>query len=59
MNRLQHLLDTAFGKSAADRAPQEPNAFTAERQRAFEETARKIERLRRARLERSAPTHQA
>jgi hypothetical protein len=59
MNRLQHLLDTAFGKPAADRAPQEPNAFTVQRQRAFEETAQKIERLRRARLEKSATTQSA
>ena len=57
MNKLQHLLDTAFGKPAADRTPQEPNAFTVQRQIVFEETAQKIERLRRARLERAAPTH--
>jgi hypothetical protein len=53
MDRLQHLLSTAFGQPAAPHAPQEPNEFTIQRQRAFEEMARKIEELRRMRLARS------
>ena len=57
MNKLQHLLDTAFGKPAAERVVPQPNEFTIQQQRAFEETARKIERLRRARLEKSAGAH--
>ena len=50
MDRLQPLLETAFGTRDAERAPQEPNEFTIRRQEAFEETARKIEALRQARL---------
>jgi len=50
MDKLQHLLETALGQSDAQRAPQEPNEFTKERQRAFEERARKIEALRRLRM---------
>jgi hypothetical protein len=57
MNKLQHLIDTAFGKPSAERVPPEPNEFTIKRQRAFEETARKIEQLRRARLGTSAAKH--
>lgn len=57
MDKLQRLLDTAFGKPAAERAPQEPNEFTIQRQQAFEEAARKIEALRRVRLKRSATRH--
>jgi hypothetical protein len=53
MDRLQHLLDTAFGQPAAPHAPQKPNEFTIQRQRAFEEMARKVEELRRARLAQS------
>ena len=50
MDKLQRLIDTAFGQSAAQRAPQAPNEFTLERQRAFDERAKKIEALRRARM---------
>jgi hypothetical protein len=50
MNKLQWVLDFAFGNSQPERASQEPNEFTIQRQRAFEETARKIEALRQARL---------
>jgi hypothetical protein len=52
MDKLQHLLNTAFGHPQADRAPQEPNEFTIERQRAFDEAAKKIEALRQARVAR-------
>jgi hypothetical protein len=55
MQKLQDLLDKAFGKPAALREPQGPNEFTLERQRDFEERARKIEALRRARLAQSVP----
>jgi len=52
MDKLQHFLNTAFGQPAAERAPQGPNEFTIERQRAFEATAKKIEALRQIRLAR-------
>ena len=57
MDKLQHLLETAFGQRTAPRAPQGPNEFTLERQRAFEESARKVEALRKARLARSTTKH--
>jgi hypothetical protein len=57
MDKLQDLLDVAFGKVTGTKPPLEPNEFTLERQRAFEESARKIEALRRARLARSEPGH--
>ena len=50
MDKLQRLIDTAFGRPAAERAPQAPNEYTLERQRAFDESAKKIEALRRARM---------
>jgi len=53
MDKLQHLLDTAFGNVTAEKPPQEPNEFTRERQRSFEESARKMEALRKVRLGRS------
>ena len=56
MDKLQHLLNTAFGQLKADRAPQGPNEFTIERQQAFEATAKKIETLRQMRLAR-VPKH--
>jgi hypothetical protein len=57
MDKLQLLLDTAFGKPSAERVAQEPNDFTIQRQRTFDEAAKKIEVLRRARLARSATRH--
>ena len=57
MDKLQHLIETAFGQPAPEKAPQQPNEFTLERQRAFEENARKIEALRKARLAQSATKH--
>ena len=50
MDKLQRLIDTAFGQPAAERAPQTPNEYTLERQRAFDERAKKIEALRRVRM---------
>jgi hypothetical protein len=50
MDKLQYFLDTTLG-NLPDRKPQQPpNDFTVQRQRAFEESAKKIEALRRARL---------
>ena len=51
MDKLQDLLNTAFGQPLAEWAPQEPNEFTIERERAFEEAARKVAALRQKRLE--------
>ena len=59
MDKLQNLIDTAFGQRAAERALQEPNEFTVERQRAFEESAKKIEALRKVRLARSSKLAQS
>jgi hypothetical protein len=50
MDRLQYLIDHAFGQPEAQRAPQGPNEFTIARERALEEKARKIDALRKARL---------
>jgi hypothetical protein len=52
MDKLHDVPKTTFDAPAAPRVPQEPNEFTVQRQRAFEETARKIEELRRTRLAR-------
>jgi hypothetical protein len=57
MDKLQHLLETAFGQPQPERPAQEPNEFTIERQRAFDETAKKIEALRRMRLAKSSTRH--
>jgi hypothetical protein len=50
MEKLQEIVDTVFGAINNQPAPQSPNEFTVQRQRAFDESARKIEALRRARL---------
>ena len=55
MEKLQEIVDTVFGAINNQPAPQSPNEFTVQRQRAFDESARKIEALRRARLERRSP----
>ena len=55
MEKLQEIVDTVFGTVSNQPAPQSPNEFTVQRQRAFDESARKIEALRRARLERRSP----
>jgi hypothetical protein len=55
MEKLQEIVDTVFGAVNNQPAPQAPNELTIQRQRALEEAARKIEALRRARLERKSP----
>jgi hypothetical protein len=55
MEKLQEIVDTVFGAVNNRPAAQSPNEFTVQRQRAFDESARKIEALRRARLERKSP----
>ena len=52
MEKLQEIVDAVFGAVNNNPAPQPPNEFTVQRQRAFDESARKIEALRRARLAR-------
>jgi len=54
MEKLQEIVDTVFGTVNNQPEPQSPNDFTVQRQRAFDESARKIEALRRARLERTS-----
>jgi hypothetical protein len=54
MDKLQHLLDTAFGQPAAAREPPAPSEYSLERQREFEKRAEKTAALRKARLSRSA-----
>jgi hypothetical protein len=54
MEKLQEIVDTVFGAITNQPAPQPPNEFTVQRQRAFDESARKIEALRRARLGRTS-----
>lgn len=55
MEKLQEIVDIVFGAINSQPTPQSPNEFTVQRQRAFDESARKIEALRRARLERRSP----
>jgi hypothetical protein len=55
MEKLQDIVDTVFGAVNNRPAPQSPNDFTIQRQRAFDESARKIEALRRARLAPKSP----
>ena len=55
MEKLQEIVDTVFGAVNNQPAAQAPNEFTVQRQRAFDESARKIEALRRGRLERKSP----
>ena len=55
MAKLQDIVDAVFGAVSNQPAPQSPNDFTLQRQRAFDERAQKIEALRRARLERTSP----
>lgn len=57
MDKLQHLLDTAFGQPAAERAPQQPSELTIQRQREFNERMKRIEVLRAARLARTTTRH--
>jgi hypothetical protein len=39
MDKLQHLLETAFGQPEAKRPPLEPNEWTVERQRSPAQSA--------------------
>ena len=55
MEKLQEIVDTVFGAVNNQPPAQSPNEFTVQRQRVFDESARKIEALRRARLERKSP----
>jgi hypothetical protein len=55
MEKLQEIVDAVFGAVSDQPAPRPQNEFTVQRQRAFDESARKIEALRRARLERRLP----
>ena len=54
MEKLQEIVDAVFGAVNNRPVPQSPNEFTVQRQRALDEAARKIEALRRARLERTS-----
>jgi hypothetical protein len=54
MDKRQEIVDAVFGAVNNQPAPQPPNEFTVQRQRVFDESARKIEALRRARLEQKA-----
>jgi hypothetical protein len=54
MDKLQHLLKTAFGQPGAERAPQGPNQFALERELALKETSKKVAALRQMRLARDA-----
>jgi hypothetical protein len=57
MDKLQHFLDIALGNLPDQKPNQPPNDFTVQRQRAFEESAKKIEALRRARLAHADPEY--
>ena len=50
----QDILDRVFGQSPSPREPQQPNEFTLARERELAEKAKKIEALRRARIDRDA-----
>ena len=50
MEKLQSMLDKAFGTSKAQREPERPSEGFLERERALAERAKKIELLRQARL---------
>lgn len=50
MEKLQAMLDKAFGTPKAPREPERPSEGFLERERAFAERAKKIEMLRQARI---------
>lgn len=50
MEKLQSMLDKAFGAPRAPREPERPSAGFLERERVFAERAKKIDLLRQARL---------
>lgn len=53
MEKLQQLLDTAFGQRDRVHEPPAPSEYFIERQREFEKSAQKIAALRKARLSRA------
>ncbi|WP_162917378.1 hypothetical protein [Dongia deserti] len=50
MHKLQHALDRIFGQPEAERAAQQPTDAFLDRERAFADTAKKIEALRQKRV---------
>lgn len=49
---IHELLDQTFGQRITPREPQQPNEFTLARERELAEQAKKIEALRKARIDR-------
>jgi hypothetical protein len=50
----QDILDRVFGQSFARREPQQPSEFTLARERQLAEKAKRIEALRKTRIDRDA-----
>ncbi len=50
----QDIIERVFGQSFAPREAQQPNEFTLARERELAEKAKRIEALRRTRIERDA-----
>jgi hypothetical protein len=50
----QAILDRVFGQSPSLREPQQPNEFTLARERELAEKAKRIEALRKTRIDRDA-----
>ena len=50
----QDILDRVFGQSPSPREPQQPNESTVARERDLAEKAKKIEALRKTRIDRDA-----
>jgi hypothetical protein len=51
MDKLQHMIDGLLGDIDSRPPPQQPGEFAIQRERLFEENARKIEQLKQARLQ--------
>ena len=51
MHKLQDMIDTVFGDITQTPEPHEPSEVAIQRDRKFVETASKIEKLKRARLQ--------
>jgi hypothetical protein len=58
MEKLQAVLDQAFGSAKQPREPERPSAAFLERERAFAERAQRIEALRQARVTTEGPSTQ-
>jgi inosine-uridine nucleoside N-ribohydrolase len=56
MEKLQAMLDQAFGSAKGPREPERPSAAFLERERAFAVRAQKIEALRQARVTAEGPS---